>query len=438
MKNKLKLLIKDGLNKKINTKWFKVVNIILLVVIVALINIDNIIKVFGGNFDDPVTIYVIDNTDKFYEILKSNYENIDLSSLGTDTEIVKADKSIDELKTEMTEEESNDVILEINDIEGTYKASITSYEYIDGVTLQLLNSTLESVKTNISLMESNLDKNELEKIYQPIEIERNYLSDDLDENNEFMSYISNLIIPIFIVPFFLLIIMITQMIGAEINEEKSSKSMEIIITSVPARIHFMSKIITANIYAILQCLLFVLYIALGLGVRYLVTGVSLTNSLGESTSSMITTFLNSGALDGIIKCIPIAIVMILLSFVAYSLLAGILASMTTNQEDFQQLQTPMMIFIMSGYFLAILASTYEKSSFIIFASVIPFISCILSPVLLMLGQIGVTEVLIAIVLLIITIFLLIKYGLRIYKVGILNYSSNNLWKKMLEGIKNKE
>lgn len=112
--------------------------------------------------------------------------------------------------------------------------------------------------------------------------------------------------------------------------------------------------------------------------------------------------------------------------------------MTTNQEDFQQLQTPMMIFIMAGYFLAILASTYEKSSFIIFASVIPFISCILSPVLLMLGQIGVTEVLIAIVLLIITIFLLIKYGLRIYKVGILNYSSNNLWKKMLEGIKNKE
>ena len=151
MKNKLKLLIKDGLNKKINTKWFKAVNIILLVVIVALINIDNIIKVFGGNFDDPVTIYVIDNTNKFYEILKSNYENIDLSSLGTDTEIVKADKSIDELKTEMTEEESNDVILEINDIEGTYKASITSYEYIDGVTLQLLNSTLESVKTNISL-----------------------------------------------------------------------------------------------------------------------------------------------------------------------------------------------------------------------------------------------------------------------------------------------
>lgn len=34
--------------------------------------------------------------------------------------------------------------------------------------------------------------------------------------------------------------------------------------------------------------------------------------------------------------------------------------MTTSQEDFQQLQTPMMMLIMAGYFLAIMASTYEK------------------------------------------------------------------------------
>ena len=49
MRSKLSLLIKDGLNKKINTKWFKVINIILLVVVVALFNIDSIIKYFGGD-----------------------------------------------------------------------------------------------------------------------------------------------------------------------------------------------------------------------------------------------------------------------------------------------------------------------------------------------------------------------------------------------------
>lgn len=438
MKNKLKLLIKDGLNKKINTKWFKVVNIILLVVIVGLINIDNIIKFFGGNFDDPVVIYVIDNTNKYYEAIKSGYDNIDLSALGSESEIKLADKSLDELKEEMVNDESNDIILVINSNNGKVVADVISYNYVDAVTLQVLNSTLSSVKTNIALMESSLTEEELASIYEPVEINRSYLSDNLDENNELMSYIGNFIIPMFIIPFFLLIIMVTQMIGAEINEEKSSKSMEIIITSVPARLHFISKIITANVYAILQSLLFVLYFGVGLLIRRLVTGSSLISGLDSQIGNVVNQFIQSGTLDNLLKCLPVTIIMILLSFVAYSLIAGILASMTTNQEDFQQLQSPMMMIIMAGYFLAILASTYEKSTFITTVSVIPFISCILSPVLLMMGQIGIVHVLISILLLILTLYLLIKYGLRVYKVGILNYSSSNLWKKILEGIKSKE
>ena len=35
-----------------------------------------------------------------------------------------------------------------------------------------------------------------------------------------------------------------------------------------------------------------------------------------------------------------------------------------------------------------------------------------------------------------TCALLYKYGLRIYKAGILNYSSSNLWKKMFKSLKN--
>ena len=438
MKNKLKLLIKDGLNKKINTKWFKVVNIILLVVIVGLINIDNIIKFFGGNFDDPIVIYVIDNTNKYYEAIKSGYDNIDLSALGSESEIKLADKSLDDLKEEMVNDESNDIILVINSNNGKVVADVISYNYVDAVTLQVLNSTLSSVKTNIALMESSLTEEEFASIYEPVEINRSYLSDNLDENNELMSYIGNFIIPMFIIPFFLLIIMVTQMIGAEINEEKSSKSMEIIITSVPARLHFISKIITANVYAILQSLLFILYFGLGLLIRRLVTGSSLISGLDSQVGNVVNQFIQSGTLDNLLKCLPVTIIMILLSFVAYSLIAGILASMTTNQEDFQQLQSPMMMIIMAGYFLAILASTYEKSTFITTVSVIPFISCILSPVLLMMGQIGIVHVLISILLLILTLYLLIKYGLRVYKVGILNYSSSNLWKKILEGIKSKE
>ena len=53
------------------------------------------------------------------------------------------------------------------------------------------------------------------------------------------------------------------------------------------------------------------------------------------------------------------------------------------------------------------------------------------------GEIGVMDILVAILINIGVIALLIKYGLRIYKVGILNYSSTNLWKKMAKALKTK-
>ena len=78
---------------------------------------------------------------------------------------------------------------------------------------------------------------------------------------------------------------------------------------------------------------------------------------------------------------------------------------------------------------------YKGALFIRILSYVPFISAILSPSLLVLGQIGIIDIIIAILIMILSIFVLTKYGLKIYKVGILNYSSKDLWKKMFKAIK---
>ena len=68
---------------------------------------------------------------------------------------------------------------------------------------------------------------------------------------------------------------------------------------------------------------------------------------------------------------------------------------------------------------------------------IPLVSSMLAPTLYVLGEITIVDLLISIALLIGLIYLLIRYGLRIYKVGILNYSGVGLWKKMAKAIKEK-
>ena len=435
MKSKLSLLVKDGLNKKLNTKWFKIINVILLVVIVGLLNIDNIIKSFGGDFDKDKSIYVFDETNMFYEGLETMLAKTDaLEMVNLDYTVKKPEKTIEEYKEEMKKDESADIILDITKENDDYKVNIISFKYVDAITLQVVTTSLNSIKTNIKIAESNLTEEQIQSIFGNIEINREYLSEELDENYELIQTLGNFIIPAFIMPFFFLLIMVTSMIGAEINEEKTSKSMEIIITSVSPKIHFLAKMITSNLYAIVQCLLFIAYIGLGAVVRIFTTGssVKLTESFGETGTKLIKSFIDSGMLDNLLKCLPYILILLILSFVAFSLLSGILASMTTSAEDYSQLQTPLMMLIMLGYFVAIFATTYEKSTFIIVLSMIPFLSCIISPVLLVLGQISLVHVLISVVLVCIVIFVLVKYGLRIYKVGILNYSSNNLWKKNIE------
>jgi calcineurin-like phosphoesterase family protein len=51
MTDKLKFLTKMSLNKKIKTKWFLIANLIFAILIIGLLNIDSIIKFFGGDFE---------------------------------------------------------------------------------------------------------------------------------------------------------------------------------------------------------------------------------------------------------------------------------------------------------------------------------------------------------------------------------------------------
>ena len=71
MVNKCLYLTKNSLTKKIKSKWFIIVNIILLLVVSIVLNIDNVISLFGGDFLEPTPVYVLDNSTYTYEILKT-------------------------------------------------------------------------------------------------------------------------------------------------------------------------------------------------------------------------------------------------------------------------------------------------------------------------------------------------------------------------------
>ena len=405
MINKLKYLTKISLKRKINTKWFVIANIIFAVIIIGLLNMDAIISFFGGDFDQAQLIYVQDNTDRTYDILTS--QNDAYKNLIDDSEnafkLEKTTKSSEEI---FKDEENKDAwYLTIdNDDENYIKVTLTSEGYINTSSYAGISTIINNTKTVIAMEESNISSEELAKISSPVNLERKILDEDKKSEDENVQMIMSTVFPILILPFFALTMFLVQMVGAEINDEKTTRGMEIIISNVPPKIHLFSKVIASNLFVFLEAALLVIYAIIGFVIRTLIGGSVSTGDF--DISSILDTILKSDIASSLAYIIPLTIILMILTFIAYAILAGILASMTTNTEDFQQMQMPIVIISLVGYYLAMMAGLFDGSIFIKVLSFIPFISAILAPSLLILGQIGIFEVVIAIILLIITIWLL--------------------------------
>lgn len=439
MKNKLKFLTKQSLDKKIKTKWFKGVNILLLVLFVLIMNVDRVISFFGGDFENQITIYVKDDVE-VYDSFVTSFESVsEMLGESKNFKLEKTEEDVDKLKENLENKEDEILVYIMPDETNYMKAQIISYEDAGTVTTQIISSAINSVKSSMAASLSGLTEEQILALTSPAQIETILTNPDV-ENQEGKDLLSAGVMLIFILPCFFLIIMLVQMIGAEVNDEKSTRSMEIIISNVPPKIHFLSKIFASTAFVVIQGLLLLLYGGIALIIRNMLGGTGLAAISGEVTgqlNELLQMVKDTGVFSLLLQGLPIIVVLFILSFIAYAIVAGVLASMTTSIEDFQQLQTPIMLIIMVGYYLAIMAVQFDGSLFIEISSYIPMLSFLVSPVLFMLGQITIWQMLIATIIMALFTWFIFRYGLRIYKVGILNYSSSKLWKKMFKSLKQK-
>ena len=305
MKSKLWFLVSDGLKRKTKTKTFKIVNLILLIVLPLLINIDTVIKKVGGDFLTPTKVYVVSEIPNLFETFLKTYENnggITLSQ--TDVEFIDSKDNVETLKKEINEDSKNIIINIKENLENIFSVDIISYDGVDILLEQNIVNALNSIKINMALKNSSINEIELAKIYESINIEKIALNEEYNDAESIIKSYGYTLIPILIIPLFILLIFVIQMIGAEINEEKTSKSMEIIISSISPKTHFMSKMITVNIFVILQILLMLVYSSFGLWIRTLISDSSLVESFGISFSSIFELLKTSGFLREVLISLP--------------------------------------------------------------------------------------------------------------------------------------
>ena len=248
------------------------------------------------------------------------------------------------------------------------------------------------------------------------------------------------------------------MVMSSVIEEKASRVVEVLVSSVKATELMFGKIIGVALVALTQ---FFLWIVLTLAILGIVGAVSGQNLLqGADTTQMVQTVgvlqaeqaeevaaaLSDQGEMGVIfstlgnlpfgQILVCFVVFFLFGYMLYASLFAAIGSAVENEGDTQQLQIPITIPLLLGFFIAIYAFKAPDSALVFWGSMIPFTSPIVMLARLPFG-VPVWEIVLSIVLLIATFAVCAWISAKIYKVGILMFGKKSTWKDLWKWFKQK-
>lgn len=247
----------------------------------------------------------------------------------------------------------------------------------------------------------------------------------------------------------MMIYMFIAMFGASVMssviQEKSSRVVEVLISSVKATELMYGKIIGIALVALTQ---FLLWIVLTL---VLLAGASAIFGFGDVLSQTQMASAGMGGMDmtqmadigegGVIlttlagipwvKLIVCFFIYFILGYLLYASMYAAIGSAVESEGDAQQLQLPVTIPLMLAFFIVFFAMRNPESGIVWWGSMIPFTSPIVMLARIPYG-VPLWEILLSVVLLIGTFIACAWASAKIYKAGILMFGKKStfadLWK----------
>ena len=255
---------------------------------------------------------------------------------------------------------------------------------------------------------------------------------------------------------YMFIVIFGGMVMSSVIEEKTSRVVEVLVSSVKATELMFGKIIGIALVAITQ---FLLWIVLTFAIVTVVSSVAgpslfgdnpaamlqqagpsmdatqmdvLSSAMSEpSEMSVIFTTLKNMPLGTILICFLIFFVF---GYMLYASLFAAIGSAVENEGDTQQLQIPITVPILLAFFIAIYAFKAPDSPLVMWASMIPFTSPIVMLARIPFG-VPVWQIVLSVVLLIATFVACAWASAKIYKVGILMFGKKSTFKDLWKWFK---
>ena len=413
---------------------------------------------------DSKRIAVIDNSG----IVMEKLEN---TKLITFTQLSETDPEA--VKNRLGEYDA-DVLLYISPLDSATK-SVTATTYADK---PMGMETAEAIehRINDAVEAYRIDSYDipgLEQIMEDVHSNVHLTSYTVDEEGKetiSQSEVYMIVSMVLAMALYMFIALFSGMVMSSVIEEKTSRVVEVLVSSVKSTELMFGKIIGVALVALTQFLLWIVLTGVIIGILGGIVGMdkitgtlsqnqvetmpgmtSMNDAMGNTLSMeqlqalTDTTAVAEGptGMEAVLgtlgslnytQLIVSFLLFFLFGYLLYASLFAAIGSAVENEADTQQLQIPVTIPLLLGFFIAFYAFRAPESSIVWWGSMIPFTSPIVMLARLPFG-VPMWELCLSIGLLILTFFVCAWASAKIYKVGILMYGKKSTFKDLWKWLK---
>ena len=332
-------------------------------------------------------------------------------------------------------------------IEHRINDAVEAYR-IDSYDIPGLGQIMEDVHSNVHLTSYTVDEEGKETISQ--------------------SEVYMIVSMVLAMALYMFIALFSGMVMSSVIEEKTSRVVEVLVSSVKSTELMFGKIIGVALVALTQFLLWIVLTGLIVGVIGGIVGLDkITGGMDESQTQMVQEMAGTGmggatldlqaltdttavaegptgmqAVVGTLSSLNYTEIIVsfllffLFGYLLYASLFAAIGSAVENEADTQQLQIPVTIPLLVGFFVAFYAFRAPESQLVWWFSMIPFTSPIVMLARLPFG-VPTWELVLSIGLLVLTFVACAWASAKIYKVGILMYGKKSTFKDLWKWLKMK-
>lgn len=402
--------------RKIKSKAFISFNIFLIVVGLVVSQLGSIVKFFNETFDYSETIVIVDETNQIYSRFEQDFNN-----LLPDVILEQSTESEETLKQKVTDGDISAYFIISYNNQNLLQATYVAKDFSNNSFYTIGEQVLSSYNKEMAMQSAGLTQEQINLLTQNFSMEKISLDKNAQTAEESMGNLAIAYISIILI--FLFSYLYSVYAGQEIMEEKTSRVMEIIITSISPMKQLYGKIVYNSLYALTQLTIFMALFLIS--IQYMLK--SLPTDIMESVSMMIS--------PGQAKIVIYIVIFAIVAYLIYLVSVLILSSIISSVEEYQIAISPIMIIGMVSFYIGIFGMTSPEAPFIKIMSMIPFISPYIMPLRVATMTVSTPMIWLSIALNVAVIIIILTFGARVYKNGVLNYSGDSVFKKFIQATK---